>query len=111
MKAAAGFGGATILGGLPFRAFAQAATLAPTDRCFLFVYLSGGWDQLLAFDPRDPAVFTADRVAETHIMPGYDRINDSSFPTTPVKPATRPGSPDSNILFGPAIGRLQDHYD
>ncbi|MGA9521053.1 MAG: DUF1501 domain-containing protein [Myxococcaceae bacterium] len=104
MRAAAGFAGATVFGGLPFRAFAQA-TEAAKDRCFIFVYFNGGWDQLLAFDPRDPAVFTGDRVAETRILPGYDLINDASYSTRPVQP------PNSNIAFGPAIGRLANHYD
>lgn len=111
IKAAAGFGGATLLGVMPFRAFAQQAALTAADRNFIFVYFQGGWDQLLAFDPKDPAVFTPDRVAETHIMPGYDRFTDPTFPTMPVVPATRAGADPSNIAFGPAIGRLANHYD
>ncbi|HEY8207529.1 MAG TPA: DUF1501 domain-containing protein [Myxococcaceae bacterium] len=105
IKAAAGFAGSTLLGVMPFRAFAQTAGLTAAGRNFIFVYFQGGWDQLLAFDPKDPTVFTADRVAETHIMPGYDRINDATFPTMPVVPA------GSNIAFGPAVDRLANHYD
>jgi anaerobic selenocysteine-containing dehydrogenase len=52
LKAAAGFGGASILGGMPFNAFAQATALAPADRCFVFCYFGGGWDVLLSLDPR-----------------------------------------------------------
>ena len=63
------------------------------DRRFIFVYFNGGFDQLLAFDPRDPTVFTLDRVAETRILPGYDRIGDATFPLMPVTPAQRAGSP------------------
>lgn len=111
LKAAAGFAGTTLLGGLSFRAFAQAAQLAPADRCFVFVYFSGGWDQLLAFDPRDPSVFTVDRIPETRILPGYALINDTTFPYAPILPATRPGSAPPNIRFGPAVDRLADHYD
>jgi uncharacterized protein (DUF1501 family) len=111
IKAAAGFAGSTLLGVMPFRAFAQQAGLTAAGRNFIFVYFQGGWDQLLAFDPKDPAVFTPDRVAETHIMPGYERFTDATFPTMPVRPAQRSGSAPSNILFGPAIGRLADHYD
>ena len=48
LKASAAFGGASILGAMPFRAFAQATSLAPADRCFVFVYFSGGWDVLLS---------------------------------------------------------------
>jgi uncharacterized protein (DUF1501 family) len=109
LKAAAGFMGSTLLGGLPFRAFAQQASLSPPDRCFVFVYFSGGWDQLLAFDPRDPTVFTADRVTETRILPGYNLINDSRFSQMPVVPEKN--SVRSNIDFGPAVGRLADHFD
>ncbi|WP_164008194.1 DUF1501 domain-containing protein [Pyxidicoccus trucidator] len=110
LKAAAGFMGSTLLGGVPFRAFAQAAELAPADRCFVFVYFSGGWDQLLAFDPRDPDEFTADRAAETKILPGYNLINDSRFQARPVIPDIA-GKGRSNIDFGPAVGALADHYD
>jgi uncharacterized protein (DUF1501 family) len=111
LKAAAGFMGSTLLGGVPFRAFAQAAELAPADRCFVFVYFSGGWDQLLAFDPRDPDEFTPDRVAETKILPGYNLINDSRFQSRPLRPNERSGAGPPNIEFGPAVGALADHYD
>lgn len=111
LKAAAGFAGGMLLGGLPFRAFAQSAALAPADRCFVFVYFNGGWDQLLALDPKDPAQFTADSITETRILPGYDLITDTSFPDGLVTPAERPGAGPSNIVFGPAIGNLAKHYD
>ena len=109
LKAAAGFAGATLFGGVPFRAFAQAANLAPPDRCFVFVYFSGGWDQLLAFDPRDPTVFTPERITETRILPGYNLINDARFSGMPVVPEKN--GVRSNISFGPAVGRLADHFD
>jgi uncharacterized protein (DUF1501 family) len=111
LKAAAGFAGATLLGGMSFRAFAQATNLAPADRCFVFAYFQGGWDQLLGLDPRDPTVFTPDRLSETRILPAYDLIADATFPSMPVTPATRPGAEPSRISFGPAIGRLAEHYD
>ncbi len=112
LKAAAGFGGASIIGGLPFKAFADAAALAPPDRCFVFAYFQSGWDVLLSLDPRDPDVFTPDRIAETRILPGYSLLStDSSFPTTQVIPNTRPGAAPSNIKFGPAIGNMANHYD
>jgi uncharacterized protein (DUF1501 family) len=109
LKAAAGFAGATLFGGVPFRAFAQATNLAPPDRCFVFVYFSGGWDQLLAFDPKDPTVFTPERISETRILPGYNLINDARFPAMPVVPEKN--GVRSNISFGPAVGRLADHFD
>ncbi len=111
LKAAAGFSGSAILGGLPFQKFAQAADLAPPDRCFVFAYFSGGWDQLLALDPRDPDVFTADRIADTRIFPAYSLINDASYSDRPVVPDPKPGVGPSKIAFGPAIGRLAQHYD
>lgn len=111
LKAAAGFAGATLFGGMPFRAFAQATNLAPAGRCFVFAYFAGGWDQLLGLDPRDPTVFTPDRLSETRILPGYSLINDATYSTMPVTPPTRSGASPSNITFGPAIGRLADHYD
>ena len=110
LKLGTGFAGSTLLGVLPFQAFAQQA-LTAANRNFIFVYFSGGWDQLLAFDPKDPAVFTPDRVSETHIMPGYDRIGDPSFPIAPVVPNQRSGGPAPAVTFGPAVGRLADHYD
>ncbi|WP_224364908.1 DUF1501 domain-containing protein [Hyalangium versicolor] len=108
LKAAAGFMGSTLFGGIPFRAFAQATNQA-TDRYFVFVYFSGGWDQLLAFDPRDPSVFTADRAAETRILPGYNLINDSRFESIPLIPEAN--GVRSNIAFGPAVGPLANHFD
>jgi uncharacterized protein (DUF1501 family) len=109
LKAAAGFMGTALLGGLPFRSFAQAATLKPADRCFVFVYFSGGWDQLLAFDPRDPDVFTPERVAETRILPGYSLFTDGTAPF-PIVPAEKPGVGPSHITFGPAVANLAKHY-
>jgi hypothetical protein len=112
LKAAAGFAGTSLFGGLSFRAFAQATNLAPADRCFVFAYFSGGWDVLLSLDPRDPATFTPERISETRILPGYSLLStDPSFPTDVVRPAEKPGVGPSNITFGPAIGRMADHYD
>ena len=112
LKAAAGFGGAQLFGGLTFQAFAQATGLAPADRCFVFAYFSGGWDVLMSLDPRDPNTFTPERISETRILPGYNLLStDPSFPTDMVTPDPKPGVGPSNIQFGPAIGRMADHYD
>jgi uncharacterized protein (DUF1501 family) len=112
LKAAAGFAGASLLGVTPFRAFADATTLAPADRCFVFIYFSGGFDVLLGLDPRDPNEFTAERVNETRILPGYNLLStDTSFPTGVVKPTPRADAPAPAMEFGPAIGRLANHYD
>jgi hypothetical protein len=112
LKAATGFAGASLLGATPFRAFAQATTLAPSDRCFVFMYFAGGWNVLLGLDPRDPDVFTPERVSETRILPGYSLLaTDSSFPSGLVTPTQRAGAPAPALQFGPAIGRMADHYD
>lgn len=112
LKAAAGFAGASLLGATPFRSFAEAAAFAPADRCFVFLYFGGGWDVLLGLDPRDPAVFTPERVSETRILPGYSLLSaDGSFPLTPVTPTQRAGAEPPAMSFGPAIGRFADHYD
>jgi uncharacterized protein (DUF1501 family) len=112
LKAAAGFAGASVLGVTPFRVLAQATSFAPADRCFVFLYFGGGWDVLLSLDPRDPSVFTPERVSETRILPGYDLLaSDGSFPETLVRPTQRAGAPAPAMEFGPAIGRLADHYD
>jgi uncharacterized protein (DUF1501 family) len=112
LKAGAGFMGSLLLGGIPFKAVAQATNLAPPDRCFVFVYFNGGWDQLLNFDPRDPDVFTADRVSETRIMPGYSLLaGDARFQQVPIVPKERPGAGAPTMTFGPAVGALSDHYD
>src|ERR1700753_908947 len=87
MKAAAGFAGASVPGVTPFPALADVASLQAPDRLFVFLYFSGGFDVLLGLDPRDPNVFTAERVNETRILPGYNLLStDASFPTRVVKP-------------------------
>jgi uncharacterized protein (DUF1501 family) len=112
LKAAAGLTGASLFGGLSLQALAESTALAPADRCFVFAYFEGGWDILLSLDPRDPSVFTAERVAETLILPGYNLLSgDSSFPTNVVTPAQRASAGPSAISFGPAIGRMANHYD
>ncbi len=114
LRAASGFAGASLLGVTPFRAFAQATVLAPPSRCFVFLYFNGGWDVLLGLDPRDPQLFTPDRVSETRILPAYDLLaNDGSFPAGVVRPAPRASAPPPapGMEFGPAIGRLAEHYD
>lgn len=108
LKAASAFAGTTMFGGISFKAFAQQAqALAPADHCFVFLYFSGGWDVLLNLDPRDPAQFTAERISETRILPGYNILNgqDPSYPATVIQPA------GSNITFGPAVGNFAQHFD
>ncbi len=104
LKAGSAFAGASVFGVLPLKAFAQSMGLAPADHCFIFAYFSGGWDVLLSLDPRDPAVFTPERISETRILPDYG-ANPGGYPTTIVRPE------GSNIDFGPAIGNMANHFD
>ncbi|MEY4578045.1 MAG: hypothetical protein RL701_2748, partial [Pseudomonadota bacterium] len=51
-------------------------------------------------------------VNETRILPGYSLLStDASFPTTWVKPEQRADAEAPTMMFGPAIGRLANHYD
>ena len=81
----------------------QASAL-PTisDRYFVFAYFSGGWDNLLSLDPRDPDVFTQAVVNQTGIEPAYERqdIQDILIETSV------PG-----LTFGPYMGDLVSHAD
>ena len=45
------------------------------ERYYIFCYFSGGWDILVGLDPRDPGVFSDDRLRSTLIQPGYDRLD------------------------------------
>lgn len=91
---------------------AEAEAFGPDEMPLLvFCYFSGGWDQLLALDPRDNTAFGAPGGA---IQTGYDLVADSVPFVRDVLSATggtglvRPaGSP---IAFGPAIGRLADRW-
>jgi uncharacterized protein (DUF1501 family) len=89
---------------------AEALAAAPNpNKYFLFCYFSGGWDQLMALDPRDqtlPQFQQAAAYAATGsgIYPAYDLLTD---PTTKALLASNPsgvqsvsGSP---ITFGPAV--------
>ncbi len=46
----------------------------PKDHYFVFYNFPGGWDSLLSWDPRDPAVFTPATMGETGIYPAYERL-------------------------------------
>ncbi len=48
------------------------------DHYFIFCYFEGGWDQLLALDPRDPGVFTEADVYDTGIQPAYHLLQSGS---------------------------------
>lgn len=88
------------LGVLPGILHAASPTI--TDRYFVFAYFSGGWDGLLALDPRDPTVFTPGAVSTTGIQPAYDRLRglDESDYLVPTSV--------DGMTFGPYIGDIAD---
>ena len=96
-------GGAGLLG-LGLSPTIARATSVPsiTDRYFVFAYFSGGWDNLLALDPRNPDVFTYDNADQTGIEPAYDRQETEDYLISTSVP---------NMTFGPYIGDLANHAD
>ena len=89
-----------------------SATVYDPDTAPLFIHCSfdGGWDQLLALDPRDNTEFTS----SSSIHAGYDVLAGSDQELNQVLSSTsgtglvRPDG--SNITFGPAVGRLADRF-
>ena len=47
----------------------------PKDHYFVFYYFPGGWDTMLSWDPRDPAIFTPATMGETGIFPAYQLLD------------------------------------
>ncbi len=79
---------------------AHAASQSP--KLLLSVYFNGGWDQLLALDPRSNTVFTAAQAAKTRILPGYERVVDPYVKS--VLETTPSGIQQAGALsFGPAV--------
>ena len=81
----------------------MAAPSPGAKRNFIFAFFSGGWDQLMALDPRDPALFTEARSKETKIQLAWERL-PAAFKPELVQPA------GSQIAFGPAIGNFAKHF-
>ena len=77
---------------------------AAADRSFVFAYFRGGWDNLMALDPRDPSVFTTDRREQTRIEPAWDQL-PAVYGQQILQPA------GSNIPLGPVCGGLLPHVD
>ncbi|TNE43263.1 MAG: DUF1501 domain-containing protein [Deltaproteobacteria bacterium] len=75
-----------------------------SDRFFIFCYFGGGWDQLLALDPRDPGKFSDSRIRETKIQLGYDRLEEP-FSKDLIMPS------GSKIEYGPAAAPIAKHFD
>jgi uncharacterized protein (DUF1501 family) len=97
----------------PAKAFADSGN----PQLLLFCYLSGGWDQLLAFDPRpynQPKYQTNAMYSgpgTTGIFPAYDWVVDPGVESVLATPATASGvQTRGNVTFGPAVpDALLDH--
>ncbi len=87
---------------------ALAATGGPGSPLLIHCTFDGGWDQLMALDPRDATQYGPESV----IHPAYDLLADAD--TQAMLAATggtgiiRPAG--SAIAFGPAMGALTQHY-
>ncbi len=82
-------------------ALKPGAAKAAVPRSFVFCYFDGGWDTQLCLDPKDPDEFTAARVSQTRIEPGYELLGDVGL----IKPT------GAAMSFGPMIGRTANHFD
>ncbi|MGE0790886.1 MAG: DUF1501 domain-containing protein [Sandaracinaceae bacterium] len=99
---AGGATGVAAAGGLSALSRLAAQTGPSADEKFyVYAYFSGGWDTLLGIDPRDPAVFNADSVGQTRIMPGYENQAAVEFQEAPRM------APGTEILLGPAARPLE----
>lgn len=108
LKGALAVGGAAGLAttlGLPWHAAANSVPTDP-DRHFVFVYFFGGWDVLLAMDPRDPDQFNDDTLPTTGIQPAYSELQDDALGDQPLIETAVPG-----MVFGPYIGNLARHAE
>ncbi|MEE2786988.1 MAG: DUF1501 domain-containing protein [Myxococcota bacterium] len=99
--------GALTVGATPLMGqFARAQALNPDapDRYYIFCYFGGGWDVLLALDPRDPRQFTSDMTSlqRTRIQPGYEML---SLPDADIHRTS------DGRIFGPHLGELLRHTD
>lgn len=94
--------GLAAFAGVPFlERLARGAGPSGQDTYYVFAYFSGGWDILLGLDPKDPAVFTNEKLRDTRIQPAYDQLQDSDGQLVRV----------GNTTFGPYIGDLANHVD
>lgn len=112
LQAALLAGGAVAL----HRSFGSAGSIIPSARAdgtkprlMLLVYFEGGWDQLLALDPRanDDARFSEEMAYKpggSGIYPAYDLITDPSVKSLLASKPSGIQTPSSgNLTFGPAV--------
>jgi uncharacterized protein (DUF1501 family) len=87
------------------------AQTSTTPRNFVFCYFNGGWDQLMALDPRDPKVFTDSSAVlkSKRIQLGWDMLPKTfDDGVTIPKQLVRPSG--SKIAFGPAMQPMAKNY-
>ncbi len=104
-------GAATLALGDIFSGLAAAEPFdLETSPLLLVCSFDGGWDQLLALDPRDATKYTSGK-----IVPDYDYVAGSDASVQQALYDTNGTGlvkPDgSAIEFGPAIGRLAEYYE
>ena len=89
---------------------AHAAGNIDDQKRIIYVNFDGGWDQLMAFDPRDHNQFGS---PSGYIYSGYDilALNDATTAQLIANGGSGLVQPSgSNIAFGPAIGELANRY-
>lgn len=79
----------------------------PTPQLFLACYFGGGWDQMLALDPRDNSnpMFQKEQAysqSGSGIYPAYDLVQDSNVAALLAKNASGVQKA-GNLTFGPAV--------
>lgn len=100
-------GGGLLLQQTPFGSDALAQTAEP--KFLLLVYFEGGWDQLLALDPRPQNVAKYQRVSGRAPTSGIEPAYDETAAATPFVDAVMTATGGSgvqargNLTFGPAI--------
>jgi uncharacterized protein (DUF1501 family) len=88
---------------------AHAQTAPAEPRFLLMVYFSGGWDQLLAFDPRDATAaahqYVAGKAPTNGVYPAYTEVADRNAAVDAVLQATGGTGVQSvgGLTFGPAV--------
>ncbi|MEN9798031.1 MAG: hypothetical protein RL653_1727 [Pseudomonadota bacterium] len=88
---------------------AQAQTVPAEPRFLLMVYFSGGWDQLLAFDPRDATLpahqYVAGKAPTGGVYPAYGEAAGRNAAVDAVMQATGGKGVQSagGLTFGPAV--------
>ena len=89
----------------------EAQAQAADPKFLLLVYFSGGWDQLLALDPRNAMLgqykYNLGKAPTTGIYPGYTEMAAGDTAVANVMTATAgtgvQNAPTGQLTFGPAV--------